>query len=285
MLFKDFNGAIKLIERFVHPELVEHLKNSTKEEDKVEYEISVMYNKLINKVMPAAMIKVYLEKGKSLLKCNTSSKEEMEKSCVYISDLLGFTFALNNAVNLAKAKYKVDAYGSITRKIENSMLIRLTRETWSFAERFGAAIYKVSKVLNHHNYTSNDLLIKIRLRTDNTDIFGGYDRESEGELIKAKEVFSKYDNVFDKVFHIFNRVAIVGLDQQIDSYWAWIDHSQVNDGIRTIGYENKGGISINIEDSHTIKGILYASFDISMSDTAMILYRLEKSTVVDGQYR
>lgn len=139
MLFKDFNGAIKLIERFLNPDLVEKLKNSTKEEDKVEYEISTMYNKIINKVMPSIMIKVFLEKGTSILKCNTSSKEEMEKSCVYISDLLGFTFALNNAVNLAKAKFKVDAYGSITRKIENNMLIKLTRETWAFADKFEAA--------------------------------------------------------------------------------------------------------------------------------------------------
>ena len=163
MLFKNFNGALKLIERFLHPELVEHLKNSDKEEDKVEYEISVMYSKLINKVMPAAMIKIYLEKGKSILKCNTSNKEEMEKSCVYIADLLGFTFALNNAVNLAKAKYKVDAYGSITRKIENSMLIRLTRETWSFADRFGASIYKISKILNAPVYDYNLMIIILYL--------------------------------------------------------------------------------------------------------------------------
>ena len=187
----------------------------------------------------------------------------MEKSCVYISDLLGFTFALNNAVNLAKTKFKVDAYGSITRKIENSMLIKLTRETWAFADKFEPAIYKVSKVFNHPDYASNDLLIKIRLRHDNYDIFGEYDRDSEGELIKAKDTFNKLDNIFDKVFHIFNRSIIVGLDQQIDSFYIWIDHGQVNDGIRTIGYENKGGICINIED-HTIKGILYVSFDTSV---------------------
>lgn len=284
MIFKDFNGALKLIERFLHPELVEHLKNSTKEEDKVEYEISVMYNKLINKVMPAAMIKVYLEKGKSILKCNTSSKEEMEKSCVYIADLLGFTFALNNAVNLAKAKYKVDAYGSITRKIENSMLIRLTRETWAFSDRFGSSIYKISKILMNPNYKSNDLLVKIRLQSDNSAIFGDYDRETDSEIIKAKEVFDKLDNVFDKVFFIYGKIDIVGLDQQIDSIWCWIDHSQVNDGIRTLGYETKGGISVNVADE-SIKGVLYTSFDISVSDTMMILYRLEKNAVADGQYR
>lgn len=72
--------------------------------------------------------------------------------------------------------------------------------------------------------------------------------------------------------------------KQLDSFYIWIDHSQVNDGIRTIGYENKGGIFINIED-HTIKGILYLSFDISVSDTAMVLYKLEKSVVIDNQYR
>lgn len=285
MLFKNFNGALKLIERFLHPELVEHLKNSDKEEDKVEYEISVMYSKLINKVMPAAMIKIYLEKGKSILKCNTSNKEEMEKSCVYIADLLGFTFALNNAVNLAKAKYKVDAYGSITRKIENSMLIRLTRETWSFADRFGASIYKISKILNAPVYESNDILIKTRLQSDdNGGIFGNYDRQADSEIIKAKEAFDKLHNVFDKVFYIFNSIEYTGLDQQIDSVWCWIDHSQVNDGIRTIGYETKGGISVAIEDK-SIKGILYTSFDVSVSDTMMVLYRLEKSAVVDGQYR
>ncbi len=249
------------------------------------FKISVMYNKLINKVMPAAMIKIYLEKGKSILKCNTSNKEEMEKSCVYIADLLGFTFALNNAVNLAKAKYKVDAYGSITRKIENSMLIRLTRETWSFADRFGASIYKISKILNAPVYESNDILIKTRLQSDdNNTIFGNYDRQTDSDIIKAKEKFDKLHNVFDKVFYIFNSIEYAGLDQQIDSVWTWIDHSQVNDGIRTIGYETKGGISVAIEDK-SIKGILYTSFDISVSDTMMVLYRLEKSAVVDGQYR
>ena len=83
MLFKDFNGAIKLIERFLNPDLVEKLKNSTKEEDKVEYEKSVMYNKIINKIMPLAMIKVFLEKGTSILKLILLVKKKW-KNLVFI---------------------------------------------------------------------------------------------------------------------------------------------------------------------------------------------------------
>ena len=119
MLFKDFSEAFLLIRRFLNPNLMEQLKNSDKEEDRLEYEKSMMYNRIINKVMPTAMVKVFLEKGESILNGDTSSREAFEISCIYLGDLLGFTLALNNATNMAKVKFKVDSYGSISRRIES----------------------------------------------------------------------------------------------------------------------------------------------------------------------
>lgn len=49
MLFNDFYGMKTLIERFLNPNLLENLKKSEKEEDKLEVEKSTLFNRIIIK--------------------------------------------------------------------------------------------------------------------------------------------------------------------------------------------------------------------------------------------
>ena len=270
MLFKNFNEAILLIRRFLNPELVEQLKNSTKEEDKIEYEKSSMYNRIITKVMPSAMIKVFQEKGESILDGDASTKEAFDVSCTYFGDLLGFTFALNNAVNMAKTKFKVDAYGSISRRIE------------SFFNRIG-------RVLLKPNFIDNNILIKVRNEDNDNPIFANENKDVASmpvKFIHVKHDFDKMSTVFHKILYILNKFTLNGLDEVIENFWGWIDNAAVNDGIMDITDMNNSAkeMPVKISDK-SIKGVIMVNLDVHSTDTKIALYKAERDNISDGQYR
>lgn len=289
MLFKNFNEAILLIRRFLNPELVEQLKNSTNEEDKIEYEKSSMYNRIITKVMPSAMIKVFQEKGESILDGDASTKEAFDASCTYFGDLLGFTFALNNAVNMAKTKFKVDAYGSISRRIESFFLIRLTRETWMFSERINIIFNRIGRVLLKPNFIDNNILIKVRNEDNDNPIFANENKDVASmpvKFIHVKHDFDKMSTVFHKILYILNKFTLNGLDEVIENFWGWIDNAAVNDGIMDMTDMNNSTkeMPVKIADK-SIKGIIMVNLDIHSTDTKIALYKAERDTISDGQYR
>ena len=289
MLFKDFNEAILLVRRFLNPELMEKLKNSTKEEDKIEYEKSSMYNKLITKVMPAAMIKVFQEKGESILDGDSSTKDAFDMSCVYFGDLLGFTFALNNVTNMAKDKFKVDSYGSISRRIESFFLIRLTRETWQFSDRINTIFDRIGRILLKPAYIDNNLLIKVKNNENDDPIFANdkvNNSAMSAKYMAVKHDFDKMKTVFHKILYILNNYTIKGLDGVIDNIWGWIDNAAVNNGIMDMKDMNSSAAELPIKISDkSIKGLIIVNFDIVYNDTKMALYRAEKDLMPDGQYR
>lgn len=289
MLFKNFNEAILLIRRFLNPELVEKLKNSTKEEDKIEYEKSSMYNRIITKVMPSAMIKVFQEKGESILDGDASTKEAFDASCTYFGDLLGFTFALNNAANMAKTKFKVDAYGSISRRIESFFLIRLTRETWMFSERINIIFNRIGRVLLKPNFIDNNILIKVRNEDNDNPIFANENKDVASmpvKFIHVKHDFDKMSTVFHKILYILNKFTLNGLDEVIENFWGWIDNASVNDGIMDMSDMNNSAkeMPVKISDK-SIKGIIMVNLDVNSTDTKIALYKAERDTISDGQYR
>ena len=283
MLFNDFYGMKTLIERFLNPNLLENLKKSEKEEDKLEVEKSTLFNRIIIKVMPSIMVKTYMEKGVNIFNINTENKEEYDKSCTYLGDLFGFSLALNNAVNLAAYKFKTDSYGTITNKIMNHFLIRLTRETWLFANKMTYAFNRLGKVLLKPGFKNNDILVRVKAKFV-VDVFGEMDEYRDDVYLQPKEELNKCKSLLDKMLFLLNEAGLVGLDQNFENLWCWVDAAEINKGdVTNIIHKSVAGFQINIQDKN-LTGLLTINFDNSFTTCQETITRIDKD-LIDGQYR
>ena len=78
----------------------------------------------------------------------------------------------------------------------------------------------------------------------------------------------------------------INLDEVIENFWGWIDNAAVNDGIMDMIDMNNSTkeMPVKISDK-SIKGIIMVNLDVNSTDTKIALYKAERDSISDGQYR